>query len=180
MITNRAPTSWSTPQQSVPARYIDPKAKNRSRIYYQLANLQAQRMEDGRQRPAHRRARVHHRGHRKQRLLRPQRGGPDAQAPRYPAGGLKTGMHGTRRKAESSPSEKPISNPTTSVTPTKRGTRRRPSAWSPSHASTFSLSERDVPARSIGQLIDAWSEDVGVDIPAQAREYAKRAKSWAP
>ena len=36
-----------TPQQSVPARYIDPKAKNRSRIYYQLANLQAQRMEDG-------------------------------------------------------------------------------------------------------------------------------------
>ena len=30
------------------------------------------------------------------------------------------------------------------------------------------------------QLIDAWSEEVGVDIPAQVREYAKRAKSWVP
>ena len=36
-----------TPQQSVPARYIDPKAKNRSRIYYKLAELQAARMEQG-------------------------------------------------------------------------------------------------------------------------------------
>ncbi len=36
-----------TPQQSVPARYIDPKAKNRSRIYYKLAELQAARMEPG-------------------------------------------------------------------------------------------------------------------------------------
>ena len=30
-----------TPQQSVPARYIDPKAKTRSRIYYKIAELQA-------------------------------------------------------------------------------------------------------------------------------------------
>ena len=36
-----------TPQQSVPARYIDPKAKNRSRIYYRRAELQAARMEKG-------------------------------------------------------------------------------------------------------------------------------------
>ncbi|MBM4080301.1 MAG: branched-chain amino acid aminotransferase [Planctomycetes bacterium] len=33
------------PQRSVPARLIDPKVKNRSRVYYQLANLQAQRVD---------------------------------------------------------------------------------------------------------------------------------------
>ena len=36
-----------TSQQSVPSRYIDPKAKNRSRIFYKIANLQANRMEEG-------------------------------------------------------------------------------------------------------------------------------------
>ena len=36
-----------TPQLSVPARYIDPKAKNRSRIYYKLAELHAERLEPG-------------------------------------------------------------------------------------------------------------------------------------
>ena len=34
-----------TPQQSVPSRFIDPKAKNRSRIYYKIAELHAGRME---------------------------------------------------------------------------------------------------------------------------------------
>ena len=34
-------------QQSVPARFIDPKAKNRSRIFYKLAELEAERMEPG-------------------------------------------------------------------------------------------------------------------------------------
>lgn len=32
-------------QHSVPAHLIDPKVKNRSRVYYQLANLQAQRVD---------------------------------------------------------------------------------------------------------------------------------------
>ena len=36
-------------QQSVPARFIDPKAKNRSRIFYKLAELEAERMEPGAQ-----------------------------------------------------------------------------------------------------------------------------------
>lgn len=36
-----------TPQQSIPFRYIDPKAKNRSRIYYKIAELQANRLEKG-------------------------------------------------------------------------------------------------------------------------------------
>jgi len=36
------------------------------------------------------------------------------------------------------------------------------------------------PGPIFGRLIEAWSEEVGVDIPAQAREYAERAKSWAP
>ncbi len=36
-----------TPQQSVPSRYIDPKAKNHSRIFYKIADLQASRMEKG-------------------------------------------------------------------------------------------------------------------------------------
>ena len=33
------------PQRSVPARLIDPKIKNRSRIYYQMANLQARKID---------------------------------------------------------------------------------------------------------------------------------------
>lgn len=33
------------PQRSVPARLIDPKIKNRSRIYYQVANLQSQKID---------------------------------------------------------------------------------------------------------------------------------------
>lgn len=35
------------PQRSVPAHLIDPKVKNRSRIHYQMANLQAERIEPG-------------------------------------------------------------------------------------------------------------------------------------
>ena len=34
-------------QQAMPAHLIDPKTKNRSRVYYQLANLQAYRMGNG-------------------------------------------------------------------------------------------------------------------------------------
>ncbi len=34
-----------TPQRSVPSRLIDPKIKNRSRVYYQVANLQAQKVD---------------------------------------------------------------------------------------------------------------------------------------
>ena len=34
-------------QQSVPARYIDPKVKSRSRIFYKRADLQVSRMEEG-------------------------------------------------------------------------------------------------------------------------------------
>jgi branched-chain amino acid aminotransferase len=33
------------PQRSVPAHLIDPKIKNRSRIYYQIANMQARKMD---------------------------------------------------------------------------------------------------------------------------------------
>ena len=33
------------PQRSVPARLIDPKIKNRSRIYYQVANIQASKVD---------------------------------------------------------------------------------------------------------------------------------------
>ena len=34
-------------QRSVPAHLIDPKVKNRSRVYYQVANLQAQKIDAG-------------------------------------------------------------------------------------------------------------------------------------
>ena len=37
----------TTRQQSVPARFIDPKAKNRSRIFYKLAELEAERTAPG-------------------------------------------------------------------------------------------------------------------------------------
>ena len=37
------------PQRSVPARYLDPKAKTRSRLHYKIAELQAANMEEGAQ-----------------------------------------------------------------------------------------------------------------------------------
>ena len=30
------------------------------------------------------------------------------------------------------------------------------------------------------RLLDAWSAEVGLDIPAQARQYAELAKTWKP
>ena len=36
-----------TPQQSVPARFLDPKAKTRSRLHYKIAELQAANMDPG-------------------------------------------------------------------------------------------------------------------------------------
>ena len=30
------------------------------------------------------------------------------------------------------------------------------------------------------RLLAAWSDEVGVDIAAQAREYAERARTWSP
>ena len=30
------------------------------------------------------------------------------------------------------------------------------------------------------QLLNAWSEEVGLDIPAQARKYAELAETWVP
>ena len=34
-----------TPQQAIPARYLDPKCKTRSRLHYQMANLQARHLD---------------------------------------------------------------------------------------------------------------------------------------
>jgi branched-chain amino acid aminotransferase len=34
-------------QRAIPARYLDPKAKTRTRIHYQMANIQAEHMEHG-------------------------------------------------------------------------------------------------------------------------------------
>ena len=45
-------------QRSVPSRLIDPKIKNRSRIYYQMANLQAQKVDPEALGPADGRGRV--------------------------------------------------------------------------------------------------------------------------
>lgn len=36
-----------TNQKAIPSRYLDPKAKTRSRLHYQIANLQAERIEPG-------------------------------------------------------------------------------------------------------------------------------------
>ena len=36
-----------TPQRAIPSRYLDPKSKTRSRLHYQMANLQAARMDPG-------------------------------------------------------------------------------------------------------------------------------------
>ena len=168
-----------TPQQSVPARYIDPKAKNRSRIYYQLANLQAQRMEDG-----------------ANALLTDEHGfiteGTGNNVFFVLNGEVLTPkphdiLRGISRQACMELAEK-LDIPVREADIEPYDVRNAEEAWYtatticmvPITRFDFQPVGTGRPGPIYRRLIDAWSEEVGVDIPAQAREYADRAKSWAP
>ncbi len=168
-----------TPQQSVPARYIDPKAKNRSRIYYQLANLQAQRMETG-----------------ANALLTDEHGfiteGTGNNVFFVLNGEVLTPkphniLRGVSRQVCMELAKK-LNIPVNEADIEPYDVRNADEAWytatticmAPITRFDFQPVGAGRPGPIYRRLIDAWSEEVGVDIPAQAREYAKRAKSWAP
>ena len=168
-----------TPQQSVPARYIDPKAKNRSRIYYQLANLQAQRMENG-----------------ANALLTDEHGfiteGTGNNVFIVLNGEILTPrphdiLRGISRQACMELAER-LNIPVREANIEPYDVREAEEAWYtstticmvPITRFNFQPVGSGRPGPVYRRLIEAWSEEVGVDIPAQAREYAERAKSWTP
>lgn len=168
-----------TPQQSVPARYIDPKVKNRSRIFYKLAELQAAHMEKG-----------------ASALLTDERGfiteGPGCNffiardgvvytpkphdilrgVSRSVCMKLATGMGIAVEEADIEPYD----------------VRGADEAWwtgtltcmVPITRFNFHPISDGKPGPIYRKLLAAWCDEVGLDIVAQAREYAKIAKTWKP
>ena len=168
-----------TPQQSVPARYIDPKVKNRSRIYYKLAELQAARMEPG-----------------AMPLLTDEHGfiteGSGSNFFIAREGKIFTPkpndiLRGVSRHAcidLAGTLGIPVQE--TDIAP--YDVREADEAWVTS--TPFSMipvtrfNSQAVgdgkPGSIYGRLLAAWSEEVGVDIAGQAREYEALAKTWKP
>ena len=86
-------------QQSVPARYIDPKAKNRSRIFYKIAETQVNRMEEGAMALLTDERGFVTEGTGNNFFMVQGRAHPDAQAARHPARGFPRRLHGAGREA---------------------------------------------------------------------------------
>ena len=168
-----------TPQQSVPARYIDPKAKNRSRIYYKIAELQAGRLEEG----ANALLTDEHgfitegTGNnffmaREGEILTPKRHGI---------------LRGVSRGACMKLAET-LGIPVREVDIEPYDVREADEAWFTSTTICMVPITRfdfqpvgDGTSGPIYQrLLAAWSEEVGVDIAGQAREYAGLMDSWKP
>lgn len=168
-----------TPQQTVPSRYIDPKAKNRSRLHYQLANLHASRMETG-----------------AMALLTDERGfiaegtgcnvfvakdgailtpkphdilrGVSRQACMDYAKGLGIAVH----EADIGPYDVRTADEVWATS--------TPFSMIPVTRFDFRTIGDGKPGPIFTRVIGAWSEDVGVSIADQAREYAELAKTWKP
>lgn len=168
-----------TPQQSVPARYLDPKAKTRSRLHYKIAELQAAHMEAG-----------------AQALLTDEHGfitegtgnnffiarGGEILTPagrdilrgvsREACIELASGLGYTVRETDIEPYD----------------VRQADEAWFTSTTICMlpvtRFDFRDVgdgtPGPIYRRLLQAWSDEVGVDIASQAREYATLADDWTP
>ncbi len=168
-----------TPQQSVPSRYIDPKAKNRSRIYYKIAELQAARIDAGAMAllTDERGCITEGTGNnffmvRDGEILTPQ--------PRDILRGVSRGvcMELARklglgvREADIEPYD----------------VREADEAWFTSTTiCMLPITRFDLrpigdgkPGPLYGALLKTWSEEVGVDIAAQAREYSGLAATWQP
>ncbi len=168
-----------TPQQSVPSRYIDPKAKNRSRLYYQIANLQATHMEKG-----------------AMALLTDELGfiteGTGNNFFIARDGEIFTPkphniLRGVSRQACMDlaarldvPLHESDLEPYDVRTADEAWCSSTPFCMLPVTRFNFQPVGDGRPGPLFRQLIAAWSEEVGVNIVAQAREYAEQAQTWTP
>ncbi len=168
-----------TPQQSVPSRYIDPKAKNRSRIYYKIAEMQAGHMEDG-----------------ASALLTDEHG--------FVTEGTGNNFFMVRDGVILTPRPHNILRgisrgvcmqlagglgiPVVEEDIEPYDVRCAEEAWftstticmMPITRFNFRPVGAGTPGPVYRRLLAAWSEEVGVDIAAQAREYARIAPEWKP
>ena len=168
-----------TRQQSVPARYIDPKAKNRSRIFYKIAELQAARMEQG-----------------AMALLTDERGfiteGTGNNFFMARDGEILTPrghdiLRGVSRGACMELARK-LGIPAREADIGPYDVRQATEVWSTS-TTICMIPVTRFDFRPVGdgrpgpiyrRLLAAWSEEVGVDIAGQAREYAALRATWRP
>jgi len=168
-----------TPQRSVPSRYIDPKAKNRSRLAYKLAELQAAQLEEG-----------------ASALLTDEHGfvteGTGNNFFMVRDGQILTPrphniLRGVSRQAcmeLAAGLDMPVCE--TDIEP--YDVREADEAWYTSTTICMQPITRfdfrpvgdGVPGPVYRKLLAAWSDEVGVDIAAQAREYAALAETWTP
>ncbi len=168
-----------TPQQSVPSRYIDPKAKNRSRIFYKMAELQAAHMEEG-----------------AMALLTDEHGfiteGTGNNFFMVRDGQLITPkghniLRGVSRGACMDLARK-LDIPLCEADIEPYDVREADEAWfSSTTICMLPITRFNFQAVGSGQvgpiyrrLLGAWSEEVGLDIAAQAREYAALLPDWTP
>lgn len=168
-----------TPQQSVPSRYIDPKAKNRSRIFYKLAELHASRLEEG-----------------AMALLTDEHGfitegtgnnffiARDGEIFTSKPNDILRGV--SRHACMDLASTLDIPVHEADIEP--YDVREADEAWwtstticmMPVTRFNFQPIGAGKPGPIYLRLLDAWSKEVGVNIPDQAREYAELAKTWTP
>jgi branched-chain amino acid aminotransferase len=168
-----------TPQQSVPSRYIDPKAKNRSRIFYKLAELHASRLEEG-----------------AMALLTDEHGfitegtgnnffiARDGEIFTSKPNDILRGV--SRHACMDLASMLGIPVHEADIEP--YDVREADEAWwtstticmMPVTRFNFQPIGDGKPGSIYLRLLDAWSKEVGVNIPAQARQYAELGKTWTP
>ena len=166
-------------QQSVPARYIDPKAKNRSRIFYKIAELQAAHIASG-----------------ASALLTDERGfiteGTGNNFFMVRDGEIYTPrphdiLRGVSRQAcMELAAAQGLAVHEVDLEP--YDVRAADEAWFTS-TTICMIPITQFEFRPVGtgragpiykQLLAAWSREVGLDIAAQAREYAELAADWTP
>ena len=168
-----------TPQQAVPSRYIDPKAKNRSRLHYQLANLYAARLEQG-----------------AMALLTDERGfiaegtgsnvfiAKDGEVLTPRPHGILRGV--SRQACIDYASRLGITVKETDIdsydvrTADEVWATSTPFAMIPVTRFDFRTIGDGAPGPIFKRILSAWSEDVGVDIAGQATQYAAAARTWQP
>ena len=166
-------------QQSVPSRFIDPKCKNRSRIFYKLADLQVAKMDKG-----------------AMALLTDEHGfiteGTGNNFFMAKDGEIYTAkpqnvLRGVSRHACMDYAAG-LGIPVHEADIEPYDVRGADEAWyssttvclAPITRFDFHPIGEGVPGPLYKKLIQAWSDDVGVDIIGQAREYAKLMDKWIP
>lgn len=166
-------------QQSVPARHLDPKAKNRSRLFYKIAELQAGDLEDG-----------------AMPVLTDERGfvTESVGANLFIAVGgvimtpkphdILRGV--SRDNCMAMAAELGIELVEADLTPydlraaDEMWLTSTPFCMLPVTRFEFASVGNGAPGPIFDALLAAWSKQVGVDIAAQATEYAELARTWTP